>query len=154
MKADVLCPCITDFPESIKTSSVGIVGNDTTTQCLKYIPHGTSDMYCYPLTYGLQHCSAWDMNRPPGCMRTLKEDGRLVENVNNAPWCEQPWCYVNKENCRIEGFEGGGESGDLELLLRERERALLQLRDLRIDKVFQCGFLTFLNCLVLRSLLF
>ena len=57
---------------------------------IRYTPKGQDTGYDYPLNYGNLECKAHDSGLAPWC------------NVISPPaWCEQKWCYVDKDACSI-----------------------------------------------------
>lgn len=86
------CRCIDPWglPEGGAPQGLTFVESSTGRGCLR----GEAGN-CYPIDYGSQRCSAWDINLPPRC---ADREGRPL---TNAPlFCAQPWCFVDA-SCRL-----------------------------------------------------
>lgn len=82
------------------------------------------ERYCYPTDYGRSRCEAWDLYLEPECagwegkgdawksmpehckgtlmLRETEECQELFQtSIVSLPWCKEPWCYVDPENCNL-----------------------------------------------------
>lgn len=75
--------------------------------------------YCYPTDYGINHCDSWDFLLPPECASFSSMAAEIPEKCRGGlgarneiscqqyfvasgsalPWCKEPWCYVDANNC-------------------------------------------------------
>jgi len=61
-----------------------------------YTGRATEPDYCYPASYGLGSCEAWDEKLQPFC---ANPDG--TTRFDAPSWCTDAWCYVNKRACEM-----------------------------------------------------
>ena len=69
----------------------------------------SDDSICYPITYGSTQCLEWDKDLEPFC------SDPFGNTPPNAPaWCQDSFCYVDKDNCdSIVGKSGMFPNEDL-----------------------------------------
>jgi len=52
--------------------------------------------YCYPVSYGLGQCDAWDERLQPFCAQS-----NGLARLDAPSWCTDAWCYVDKKTCQM-----------------------------------------------------
>ena len=82
--------------------------------CINFTPSegmgaSSDDSICYPITYGSTQCLEWDKDLEPFCA-----DSGGNTNPNSPAWCQDSFCYVDKDNCdSIVGKSGMFPNEDL-----------------------------------------
>ena len=71
------CPCLSSYPAIVSPADGVTIGGQV--------------YYSYPQTYGLSSCAAHDLNLEPFC--------NTGDPSDTPGWCDDSWCYVDKNNC-------------------------------------------------------